>query len=339
MTNELQVNEFNKMSFRHAYLPLRNDDNGKFKVNRTGHVRVVNSQGLEVNSALRKDEWEMLEEQVNRAQSEELTGIARLQQLGLVFDLPNAGILAYQWNNASQMTRAAVNLSGRAVMDQDAVDFELQGRPVPVIHKEFELGERFLQASRNTGQSVDTAFAFEASRVVAEELERILFAGNTVTLNGQTLVGITNEPNRNTGTAAGDFGTISNIYPTFQNMVSAAHSDFYRGDYEAWVSRNQYVEMMAVYTDGSGQSAMNRVLENLPGVNAVHPGDFLADGSLVLVQMTSNVVGVAINIIGQLVEWMSGDGMAHHFRVMTIAAPIVRSDYADRSGIVHYTGA
>ena len=78
-------------------------------------------------------------------------------------------------------------------------------------------------------------------------------------------------------TADGDFGTISNILPTFLDMVSALQGDNYYGPYEAWVSTTQYVEMMDVYTDGSGQSALDRVVSAIPQLRAVHHGDYLTD--------------------------------------------------------------
>lgn len=338
---ELRVQQADQIAWRNMLVPLKNKKSGELAVNKQGFVKLGNNAGMVTNSLLRKDEWEYLERRVLMAQTQELNAIARLQELGLVEDLPNMGILDFQWNVASEMTPAVVNLSGRAQMDQDAQDFTLAGRPIPVISKSFEIGERFLTASRNTGQSIDTSYAAAASKVVAEQLETMFLSGDSsIEMNGRTIYGLTSEPNRNTGSATGDFGTISNIYPTFLAMWGALRSDYHRGpNFEAWVSTNQYTEMANVYTDGSGDSAMSRVLAKIPGLRAVHSADFLTDGSLVMVQMTEDVVKVAINILGTLVEWAAGDGMSRQFRVMTIAAPIVRSDYNSRSGIAHYTGA
>lgn len=324
--------------FSKALLPLVDKD-GAFMTNDDGYVKVGNKR-MVTNSLLRKDEWEQLDSAVVEAATGRLNAIQRLQDLGLTFPLDSIGVMTYQWNVSSQMTRATVNLTGQTTQDLDKVDYLLKGVPIPVIHKAFNIGERSLEASRRMGQPIDTVNAYEASRVVAEELERMFFDGaHNVELNQDTIYGVTNEPNVNTGSAEGDFGTLSNVLPTFTAMVSDAADANMHGPFEAWVYKTQYIEMMEVYTDGSGQSAMERVLNAIPSLNAIHPADYLSAGEIVLAQMTPNVLGLALYDMNMIVEWPSGDGMTHHFKIMTIGAPVVRSDYDSQSGIVYYTGA
>lgn len=334
-----QINSIDGFNFANGRLPLHYQDGDQELVtNEAGFVQ-VQARGVVTNSLLKKDEWEELDTAIVAAASERLNAITRLQSRGLVRRLGSIGVMASQWNIGSQMSRAVVNMTGQAAADMDRVDYNLAGVPVPVIHKEYQIGERQLEASRRLGEAVDVTNAYEAGRVVAEELERMFFAGYNLTLNAQTIYGVTTETNINTGSASGDFGTISNIMPTFINMVSAAAGDNYHGPFEAWVSTTQYIQMMAVYSDGSGQSAIDRMKTAIPSLDEIWPGDYLADGSLVLVQMTPNVVDLALYEMGMNVEWASGDGMTHNFKVMTIAVPRVKSDYESHSGIVYYTGA
>ncbi len=325
---------------RFGYLPLVNSK-GEFVVNERGFVRVKGGpRNIVTNSVLRKDEWEELDRAVVAAQRDRLNFVTRLRARGLVRPLGSIGTLTSQWNVASEMTRAQVSLTGQGIPDQDRQDFLLKGVPVPVISKEFQIGERELQASRRLGNGLDTTYAYEASRVVAEEEERLVIDGNiTIKLNNDVIYGIRTHPDINTGTAVGDFGTLSNIFDSYLDMLTAADAAGFFGPFEVWIYGTQYIEMMNVYTDGSGQSAMRRVLDSIPAIDAIHPCDWISDGQVMLVQMTQNVVDLAEYATGMVVEWSSGDGMTHFFRIMSIATPRVKSDYAGNSGIVYYTGA
>ena len=209
------------IEFSKAFEPLA--VNGELKVNKNGFVEVYNSvRQITTNSLLRKDEWEELDRQVIKAQEDRLNAIARLQTLGLVKRFGSIGTVLSQWNVVSEMARAEVSITGRGNTDKDRVDYNLASVPVPVIHKEYALGERELAASRRFGDGIDASNAYAASQVVAEELERMFYDGDaTISLSGNPIYGATTHPDRNTGTASGDFGTISNIYSTYIKAIKA----------------------------------------------------------------------------------------------------------------------
>lgn len=314
---------------------------GQFILN-NGFPQVVTPRGLHVNSLLRKDEWEELDAAVVQAAQQRLVGVQDLIEAGLVKQLGGIGTLASQWNEASAMTAADINLTGSGGSG-DRVDFNLSGVPVPVIFKDYSIDTRSLAASRRLGDGLDVSNAFAASRVVAEGLENMLFNGASgVKLNGDTVYGYTTHPNRNTDTAAnyggGDWGTITNIMPTILGMISAANADGYYGPFGVYAYLTQYNQALATYTDGSGQTAVDRMLR-LPQINFVKPSDWLDAGEVVLVQMTPDVVDVAIAQEITNLEWMSGDGLLGHFKVMSVAVPRIKADYSGNSGIVHATSA
>jgi len=317
------------------------DGTQELVTNEDGFVKITDGRGFVTNSLLRKDEWEMLDDAVQIAATGEFNAIQRLNgDPQLRKQLNSMGVLVAQYNQGSEMSRAAVSLSGRAAQDLDRQDYNLTGVPVPVIHKEFQIGMRELEASRSYGSGIDTTNAFEASRVVTEEAERLFSAGNTnIALNQNILYGVTNEPNINTGAAVGDFGTLSNIVPTFRNMIIAMAAANYFGPYEFWVARTQYNEMaLNFHSDGTGDSGLTRVLK-MPNISAIHPSDWMTAGTLVGVQMTPNVIDFCVYQLNQVVEWTSQDGMAQNFKVMSICAVRVKSDYNGNSGVCYYTGA
>jgi len=338
----VQVNSLSELAgaARRGFRPLWDQKKQEFATNDQGLVQVVNSHGYVTNSLLRKDEWEALDMAVVQAARTRLNAIQRLQDLGLVHRLDSIGILASQWNVSSEMTRATVNLTGQSAVDRDLSDFLLKGVPVPVIHKGFAVGERTLEASRRLGEGIDVSNAYEASRVVAEELERMFFDGYPdIELNGQNILGVKNEANVNTESTSKDFGTVSNIADKFSLMIDAEATDNFYGPFEFWVYSTQYTELTTqFYSDGSGQTPLQRMM-SMRQVSNIHPADYLSAGEIVAVQMTPNVIDLALHSLNTLVEWTSDDGMSHNFKVMTIAVPRVKSTYAGKSGICYGTNA
>lgn len=332
----LQINQF---------LPGTYVGSRPLRVNKkTGLVQIVTERGLTVNSLLRRDEWQLLDTRIQQAALIRLNAVQDLRSRGLVSPITSFGVLETQWSQASEMTAASISMSGKAVSERDRQEYLIQGRPVPIIFKDFEIPKRELEAARLLGNQLDTSNATAAARVVSEKMEDMLVNGSTTFIfNGRTLYGYTSEPNRNTDTAAnyggGDWGTLSNIVPTVSGMIAAANGDRYYGPFTLYVSTTQYTQAAtSFYTDGSGQNAIQRLLQ-IPELEAVKPCDTLADGALLLVQMTEDVVEWAEHMMVTVVEWMSGDGMTAFFRVMAVGTPKVKSDYNSRSGIVHATGA
>lgn len=312
---------------------------------RTGQVQIKTKRGLTVNSLLREDEWQEVDRAVIEAARYPLKFVNLVRGRGLVQPLGGLGTLSSAWYASSEMTQASVNMTGRSQSERDLPDLKQVGVPIPVVFKQFDIGERMLLASRNMGDGIDVTAAAEAARVVAEKVESIFVNGAGTVLNGAALYGLTNHPNRNTDTAAnyggGDWGTIANIVPTVSGMISAAMTTGkHYGPYTLLVSTTQYNQAAnSYYTDGSGQTALDRI-KALASIEAVEhiPADTLADASALLVQMSREVIDAAIALDLQVREWASGDGMESSFKIMAVMAPRVKARYDGKSGIVHATG-
>jgi hypothetical protein len=69
--------------------------------------------------------------------------------------------------------------------------------PLPITHKDFFINLRTLAASRERGEALDTTQARTAGRVVAEQLEKMLFQGGP-TFGGLSIYGYMTHPDRNT---------------------------------------------------------------------------------------------------------------------------------------------
>jgi uncharacterized linocin/CFP29 family protein len=294
---------------------------------------------LRTNALLRHEEWLEIDRSVIDIARGTLNGIADLRTYGLVHPLGGLGTLLTAYEQMGDMSGANVDMSGVTPGDEDKVDFSLVSIPVPIVHKDFRINIRQLEASRRLGDALDTTQSQVATRKVRDGLEYMLFRGSTVKVNGNSIYGYTTHPSRNTGSAVGDFGTISNIYPTLQTMMAALMADHFYGPYGVYVSSTQYAEMLAVYTDGSGQSAMDRILKNLPQIKFIKPSEQLADGTLTMNQLTSDVVDLAVAQDIVPVQWEEMGGLVVKFKVMCAMVPRIKADAEGRCGVVHYTGA
>lgn len=323
-------------------------DKGVFYDKHENVFRRNSAQGekLVVNSLLRIDEWIEVENQVLQASRYPLKVVEGFRRRGLVKPLGSVGSLEARWYVSSDITAASVNMTGRGRAERDMPEVRPASVPVPVIFKDFNVDWRSLEASRRLGDGLDMTTLVEAVRVVAEGYEGVVVGGSTaVTLNGTPIYGLRTHPNRNTDTAGnyggGDWGTIANVVPTIAGMINAANGQYNYGPFHVYVSQTQFNQAaLSYYTDGSGDTALDRIkqLDMVEGVESL-PATVLADGEILLLQMTTEYMEVAEAMSIQVREWTSGDGLESMFKVMAIGTPKVKARYGNQTGIVHATGA
>lgn len=301
-----------------------------------------NDKALVSNSYLDKREWAELDRTIIEMVKLRRNGVQDLVDAGLV-RRSNLGVMLSQWRVSSERVRPTVNMDGRSRANRDRTDRAVFGVPLPIFRTDYEFGMRELLAGRKLGAPIDTHEAGEAASAIAEEEERTLFLGNAnIVVQGDAIFGYTTLAARDTATAAayggGDFGTISNILPTYLGMLTALAAVRYHGPFVSYVANTQYHQMLETFTDGSGQTGLQRVLE-LPQITKIQRCDFVVAGTVLLVQMTSNVVDWEIALSVENREWETPDGQALHFAVMSAGAPRLKSDFAGNAGIAHATAA
>lgn len=300
--------------------------------------KVIVPDGIRANAFLNQEEWERLDKAI----------IARARQrLNAWQDVVSAGLVSRttlaeeysKWRVASERIAAEVTMDFRTQRGEDRTDKKTYGVPVPIVSAAFSIGRRELLVARAAGSDVETFEAEEAGAAVAEKLEDMLINGETgVVVQGNDIPGYRTLSARETGTADGDFGTISNIYSTFVAALTELAADRYYGPFGVYMANAQYLEMMEYYSDGSGQTPLQRV-EGMPQVSFVKPNDLMADGEFVMVQLTREVVDIREAMPLENRRWVSPDESRIHFVVMAAAVPRLKTDYAGASGVLHYTGA
>lgn len=306
---------------------------------------LVNQNGKQVkmraNAALlRYDEWKDIDRNVIGIATQRLIGIADLIGRGLTHNLGGLGVSMALWQTSSDMTEADVSMSGATTGDEDTVAFDTKQVPVPIIHKNFRLDIRRLEASRRMGESLDTVQSSIAARVVAEKSEDMLFSGLPIVVEGNAIYGYTNFPGRNTvamGTPWDELPQNENgqIIEEVNAMLAAARADRYYGPFVLYIPGHYEAKLDEDYREAGDQRTVRQRILALSGVSDIKVADRLTGDNVVLVQMTKDVIDLAIGQDVTTIQWMSQGGMIEHFKVMACWAPRLKSDFDNHAGIVH----
>lgn len=298
---------------------------------------------LRTQDTLRRDEWIAFDTALGEEVGLRLRGVADLRAAGLTLTIPNAmGKTLLEYENMGDMEDAVVSLDGLARSDNDRVDFSPGNLPLPITHKDFNLGLRTLSASRGPGSRgtpLDTTQIRISGRKVAEMLEKMLFRGGA-TFGGSTIYGYTNHPSRNTG----GFGTNGNwlagaktgpnMLADIQTMKAALIADGFPGPYWLYLPGTYSTTLDNDYTTTYTGSIRSR-LTQVEGLQKIETVDQMPANNIVMVQATSDVVRWVMGEEIQTIQWDIYGGMAVAFKVMAIQVPLIRATKAGKSGIYH----
>jgi uncharacterized linocin/CFP29 family protein len=314
-----------------------NDGESKIVVNHGG-----GNYGTLVTNApatLQYQEWLDIDRTVIEVGVRRLVGIADLQSRGLTHPLGSIGVTVSLWDRSSDMTGADVDMSGVTPGEEDTPAYLTASVPVPVIHKDFRINLRRLEASRRFGEAIDVTAANIASRVVAEASENMLFAGDPIVVEGATIYGYTNHPDRNQVDMAVSWASIAqadndDIVADASAMLQAARNDRHYGPFIMYIPAAYEFKLDQDYRASDNRTLRQRLL-SLGGLQDIKIADFMATDNVVLVELDRMTVDLATAQDITTVQWSHMGGMQERFKVMAIWVPRLKSDFDGRSGIVH----
>ncbi len=297
-----------------------------------------NINALRTCAVLRKDEWSQLDNAILEVAAKRLPLVTALVAAGLTFDIPNGlGTTILEWETQSEMEPADVSMSGVTHGEQDTLEFVLQSMPLPIIHKDFTINIRKLEASRTTGQSLDTAQAGVAARLVSEATEDMVVNGHATRVGGAQIYGLDTVPNSQavTMTALWDTTSIAVDYVTdVLAAIAALQGDFMYGPYQLVVNYTTWNRMQNDYiaTDITGDTIADRV-RKIEGVSGIVPSHDVPANTAYIFQLTRDVIDEVIGLQPTTVQWETQGGMMMHFKVMSIMIPRLRWTQTLQSGV------
>lgn len=300
---------------------------------------------INTNATLRKDEWINLEDTIIESARERLVIVDDLQNAGLTFNVGGLGTIISEWEAGSEMTDADITMDGESSGEKDRQEFSLQGVPIPVIHKEFTIGERMLMASRQRGSALDVTQGTEAARAVARVSENMIFNGGTIGkshASGTTkydIPGLTTFTSRETYTISdwSDNSTVTpqDIHDEILAMVQQMETDArHFGPFTLYVPGEYAFRFREDFKANSDKTLMERVTDE-DVIDRVRVADTLADGNVILLEMNRGVLDLAVASDVTTVQWESGSGWTNRFQVFAAWAPRLKTDYDSRTGILH----
>jgi hypothetical protein len=298
-------------------------------------------------TTLRKDEWLLYDTAVIREARLRLNGLADLQSRGLVLNVNGLAKTIVETEKIGEFTPAELSMDGVNRTQGDRPVFAPDFLPLPIISKDYDINARVLAASRQTGETLDVTAAELATRQVIEKAEDILFNGSGTYKFGPTgsvVYGYRDFPSRNTGSLGGAWDasgyTGAAIINDVLKMKNAAIADLMYGPYVLYVPTAYETVLDNDFKANSDLTVRQRILQ-IANITDVKISDKMAQAggkeSVLLVQMTSDVVRLINGLDVTPVEWNSQGGMVFHYKVMMIKVPQIRATAAGRCGIQHFS--
>jgi uncharacterized linocin/CFP29 family protein len=293
------------------------------------------------NATLRRDEWKQLDEAVLRVQRERLTGFDDLRNAGLVYNLNNGmGTTVLEHHKISDAMSAELSMDGKKRGQNDRPDYSTEYLPIPIVHVDYEINMRALEASRSLGNPLDTSSAESAVRRVREKLDDMLFTNTKYKFDGGIIYSYLNHPDRNQVTLSTAWddsaATPASILEDVRNMKKQSIAAKHYGPWVIYIPTD-YETVLDEDYDTSGtstQTIRDRILK-ISGIQDIKVADRMTADNVVMVQMTSNVVRIVDGMPITNVEWKSEGQFVGNYKVMTIQVPQIRSDYNGNTGLVH----
>ena len=292
---------------------------------------------LRTNNLLREDEWKQMDDIVIPTIKSELVGVADLLSRGMTKDLGGLGVPVTTWEAMSDMDGATVNMSGYTKPTNGDIEFKTFGAPVPMVMKAFPLNIRRVLAARKGGTTLELDGAAAAARVVAEQLESMLFNGTTVKVGGYSLYGYTNYPNRIPVNTSGAWDTTpANILPDVELALKTADTNNIKGPFILYIPQLWMSALRGDYNATAGKTYMERVMQN-PEIAAIRVSTVLTANTAVLVRMNTDTVDLAVGQTPTTIVWDSPDGMMLNTLVFACLAPRIKEDFNGKCGVLHLT--
>lgn len=305
-------------------------------------------------TALRKDEWILLDRLVLKAARERLRAWGDLAGANTYGGFNGMSKTILEHETMSDPGVAVVDMDGLTEGRNDAQQYQLEGLPLPITHVDFHFPSRKLAISRNGGTPIDMVMIEAAGRRVAEMVERTLIGVETGITYGAaadygrapTVYGYTNFPNRITftGLVTPDGTNAAAVIDAVLNMRQQLYAAKRYGPFMLYHSNDwdRFMDDDYILTGGNvTTSTLRERLKAIEGISDVRRLDFfpgnVAAFQLLLVQMTSDIARAVVGMDITTVQWESQGGMRLNFKVMAIMVPQLRADFNGSCGILHAT--
>ncbi len=308
--------------------------------------QVYNSSEFRTAAPLPDKSQVLIDRAVVEVGLQRLSFVADLISEGLVYNLPDPlSVTQLEWSKSNKIGAAQRTMSPSA-RGENKLPILLPGRiPIYLTTDQFEIDIRTLKMSQRVGMPLDVSMAKACTRAVNEAFEDAALNGAT-TLDGQALVdsgysapGLLNAPNANTQTITVAAWTTAPVGTTVMaevlSMIGKLQTDKKFGPYNLYVGTAIGTALQTDFKANGDSSILDRLQQVDAGGRKlrVRVTDMMPVSTVVLVQMTSDVVEIIDGQRPTVIPWTSLDSFTIHNLVLGIMIPRVRSDYNGDSGV------
>lgn len=272
-----------------------------------------------------------------------LTIAADVMAAGLTFPLADPlSVMELYWEKQNKVGHAQRTMLPNVRGENQMLQRTGERIPIYATMDDFAFNIRVLRAAERAGVPLDTSHVEQAVRRVNEAIEDSIINGAGIQVGGNSAPGLLNAPNANTEnfidaeswTAANHSG--EDILADVLELIEAAQQDKKYGPYNLYVPTAYDLKLNNDFKANSDKSIRSRLEELVVGGrNLVIKGaDMMPADTVVLVQMTSDVVQMIVGQEPTVISWEDGPGWERKFAVLAFMVPRVRDDYDGQSGIV-----
>ena len=297
----------------------------------------VNNKGT-----LRRDEWRQLDEALLGIAESRLTGTNYLLGAGLRYTLGNAmGTTVLEYHNAGDSLVAELSMDAVTRTKGGRQEFESVFLPIPIIHVDYEINQRVLEASRSLGNPLDASQAERSGRKVMEKQEEMLFTNTNYKFGGGTIYSFLNFPSRIQKADLTDWSSNAvvgeDIVDDVLEMKQALIDKHQYGPWVIFIPTNFETKLDQDYSDAKGSNTIRDRVLAINGIDDIVVVDTLPSSNVVMVQKTTDVVRIVQGLALQNIQWQTEGGFVNKFKVISIQVPQLRADQNGNTGIVHAT--
>ena len=324
-------------------------------------IRDLQNQGINSPvfnaTSLRKEQWIQLDQAVIRAARQRLRAWTDLENTNSFGGFNAMAKMTLEYEAMSDPGEAQVDMDGLSDGRTDNPLFKLRSIPLPITHSDFWFSSRRLAISQQGTSPLDTTMAECAGRRIGEMIEQTLIGSVTgisygtqstgVTAHDGTskVYGYTNHPARITKTnitvptGSNPEVTVSEVLTMrstmYTNKFYGPYMIYHSTDWDQWLD-NDYARLGG----SNANMTLRDRLRKIEGIADVRRLDYLTDTyTMIIVQMTPDVVRAINGMDITTVQWESQGGMRLNFKVMAIKVPQIRYDYNGVAAILHGTTA
>lgn len=289
---------------------------------------------LRALSPFEENAQKVIDQAVVRVGLQRLAIAADVLAAGLRYPLANPlSVMEVQWEQISQTGGAQRTMSPRARGENQLPERRIKRVPVFLTTDDFSAGIRTYLMSQRIGTPIDTTLVESATRRVNEGIEDAMINGG-ITVDGYSSPGILNAPNANTYTLTVTWATATGaqIFTDVEAMITKLQTDKRYGPYHLFVGTTYSNALDADFKANGDKTIRQRLLEIEP-LKKITTADMLPANTVVLLEMSSDVVDMVDGQAPTVIPWRSVDGFQLFWMVMAIMIPRVKDDYDGNSGI------